>query len=257
MSNVAPAASVVTRVVLTLVGVPGGVPDGVGVGVVPAVMAKVSAPEVPPPGAGVTTVTATEFEVVRSAVLSEVRSWVALTNVVGRLAPPHWTMEEATNPLPFTVSVRPALPAAALAGDRLLATGTPAVTAKFTEPDVPPPGAGVNTVTGIARGAARSAAEMAARSCVALTNVVVRSAPFQRTTEEATKPLPFTVRLVAPAPARAALGERLLTTGTGALVDEDVDEPFTAIERLSPPALIWRLLAKVPAAVGRNRTVTT
>jgi hypothetical protein len=50
---------------------------------------------------------------------------------------------------------------------------------------------------------------------VALTNVVVRFAPFQRTTDAATKPLPFTVRVVAALPATALTGERLLTAGTG------------------------------------------
>jgi hypothetical protein len=89
---------------------------------------------------------------------------VALTNVVVLFAPLQRTTEELTKPLPFTVSVRPALPAAALAGERLLATGTPAVMEKFTVPDVPPPGAGVETLTGTAPGVARSAAVMAARS---------------------------------------------------------------------------------------------
>jgi hypothetical protein len=35
-----------------------------------------------------------------------------------------------------------------------------------------------------------------------------------------------------------------------------VDEPFTARERVSPPAVKVTLLAKVPTVVGRKRTVT-
>jgi hypothetical protein len=51
---------------------------------------------------------------------------------------------------------------------------------------------------------------------VALTNVVVRDPPSQRVTDEAKKPLPFTV-IVSPAlPATAVAGDRLVATGTGA-----------------------------------------
>jgi hypothetical protein len=82
--------------------------------------------------------------------------------------------------------------------------------------DVPPPGADVNTLTGTDFAVVRSEAVTAKRSCVALTNVVVRDAPSQRATDEATKPLPFTV-IVSPAlPATAVAGDRLVATGTGA-----------------------------------------
>jgi len=83
-------------------------------------------------------------------------------------------------------------PAVAPVGERLLNVGASgaAVTVNVTLLDVPPPGVGVKTVTGTERAEARSAAVMAAVSCVALTTVVVRSAPFQRTTEDVTNPLP-------------------------------------------------------------------
>jgi hypothetical protein len=89
------------------------------------------------------------------------------------------------------------------------------VTTKLRTDDVPPPGAGVKTVTGIDPAVAMSAAAMVARSCVVPTTVVGRAAPFQRTTEAATKPLPFTVSINPWLPATALLGERVLTTGTG------------------------------------------
>src|SRR4029453_13836738 len=61
----------------------------------------------------------------------------------------------------------------------------------------------------------RSLAGMAALSSVGLTNVVGRSAPFQRTTEDARKLLPVTAR-VKSAPATTTLpGLKLLTTGAG------------------------------------------
>jgi hypothetical protein len=50
---------------------------------------------------------------------------------------------------------------------------------------------------------------------LALTNVVVREAPFQRTTDDETKPLPLTVSVRLALPATALVGEMLLATGTG------------------------------------------
>jgi hypothetical protein len=67
----------------------------------------------------------------------------------------------------LTVSVRAALLAVALVGETLLATGTggtAGVMVKVTVPDVPPPGAGVTTLTGTDFAAMRSEAVIAARS---------------------------------------------------------------------------------------------
>jgi hypothetical protein len=88
--------------------------------------------------------------------------------------------------------------------------------AKLSAAEVPPPGVGVKTVTAAGPALARSEAAMLARSWVALTNVVARAPPFQRTTEAATKPLPFTVSEKPPLPAAALDGERLLADGVGA-----------------------------------------
>jgi hypothetical protein len=51
-------------------------------------------------------------------------SWVGLTNVVGLVLPFQRTTEVETKPLPFTVSVKSAPAACAVAGDRLLRVGT-------------------------------------------------------------------------------------------------------------------------------------
>jgi len=69
--------------------------------------------------------------------------------------------------------------------------GTKAV--KVSDPEVPPPGAGLKTVTWLVEANEISVAEIAARSCPGLTKVVARSLPFQRTTDPATKFDPFTV----------------------------------------------------------------
>lgn len=89
---------------------------------------------------------------------------------------------------------------------------------KVTAPDVPPPGVGLNTVIEAVPVAVMSAARMAAVNCVPLTNVVVRSVPFQRTTDPPAKPEPFTVSVNAAPPTTAPGGLVLASTGTGLLV---------------------------------------
>jgi hypothetical protein len=89
------------------------------------------------------------------------------------------------------------------------------VTVKFRAAEMPPPGAGVKTVTGTERAAAKSAAVSAIRSWVVLRTVVGRAAPFQRTTEVLPKPLPLTVTVKPEEPAIVLAGDRVLITGTG------------------------------------------
>src|SRR2546426_5435580 len=60
-----------------------------------------------------------------------------------------------------------------------------------------------------------SLAEMAARSWVLLRTVVVRSEPFQRTTDGATKLAPLTVSVNPAPPAVALLGESETAAGAG------------------------------------------
>ncbi len=71
---------------------------------------------------------------------------------------------------------------------------------KATALDVPPPGAGVNTVIWAVPAAAMSEAGIAALSRVAETYVVVRVAPVHWITESETKPVPFTVSVNAAPP---------------------------------------------------------
>src|SRR5438105_4311334 len=66
---------------------------------------------------------------------------------------------------------------------------------------------GFATMTSALPAAAISEAAIEAVSCVALTNVVVRALPFQRTTEPLTKLPPFTVNVKAGLPAVALLGD--------------------------------------------------
>ncbi len=69
--------------------------------------------------------------------------------------------------------------------------GSLTVTVRTAE--VPPPGAGLNTVTEPVPAEAISAAVIVAVSCVPDTNVVNRLDPFHCTTELELNPLPLTV----------------------------------------------------------------
>ena len=84
--------------------------------------------------------------------------------------------------------------------------------------EVPPPGAGLNTVTVAVPAVTMSAAVIAAVSCVEDTYAVVRLDPFHRTREPLTKLLPLTVSVKAAPPAVADEGLRLVVTGTGLVV---------------------------------------
>ena len=81
--------------------------------------------------------------------------------------------------------------------------------------EVPPPGAGLKTVTWAAPSAAISLAGTAAVTRVLETNVVVRSDPFQRTIDPEMNEEPLTVSVKPTPPVAAAVGEIEFTTGTG------------------------------------------
>src|SRR5256885_4805646 len=176
---------------------------------------NVRAPEVPPPGAGVITVTCGVPAAATSAAAMAAVSCVALTKTVVRAAPFQLTVEPLTKLLPLTVSVKAALPADVLVGDRAARVGDELFTVNVCAAELPPPGAGVTTVTCGVPAAATSAAAMAAVSCVALTKVVVRVAPFHLTVLPLTKPVPFTVSVKAGPLTSALLGVRPVSVGAG------------------------------------------
>ena len=115
-------------------------------------MVNVRAFEVPPPGAGLNTVTrAVPDEAISAAGIAAV-NWVALTNVVVRLLPFHCTTDAEIKFVPFTVSVNAAPPAKALLGAMEVRVGTglfgtAAVIVNVKPVESPPPGAGLDTVT--------------------------------------------------------------------------------------------------------------
>src|SRR4029450_819121 len=142
---------------------------------------------------------------------------VSLTKLVVRSAPFQRTTEFETKPVPFTVSVKAGLPAPVKFGLRVVIAGTgfPLVIVNITAFEVPPIGAGFDTVMTALPGAAISLAGIVAVSSVALEDVVGRSAPFQRTTEADIKPVPLIVRLKVPLPAAAEPGRTPLLAARG------------------------------------------
>ena len=74
----------------------------------------------------------------------------------------NFTTDVDTKPVPFAVRVKPVPPAVALAGDSEIAAGAGLLIAKDWEPEVPPPGAGFDTVTLAVPAVATSAAVIAA-----------------------------------------------------------------------------------------------
>jgi hypothetical protein len=81
--------------------------------------------------------------------------------------------------------------------------------------EVPPPDAGLVTVTATMPTEAMAAPGMAAVNCVELRNVVVGVVPLKLTTEAETKFVPLIVSVKAVLPAAALLGEIVLIVGIG------------------------------------------
>jgi hypothetical protein len=134
---------------------------------------RLTAFEVPPPGAGVFTVMG-KFP---TAAISVTRicavSCVALTNAVVRAVPLNRTTELLLKFVPLTVNVKAGLPAALLGGDNMVSVGTGLFTAKLSAGvDVPPPGVGFVTLTMIVPVVTISEAAIEAVSCPELTMVV-------------------------------------------------------------------------------------
>ncbi|HTY77657.1 MAG TPA: hypothetical protein VMI34_07560 [Candidatus Bathyarchaeia archaeon] len=182
-----------------------------------AMTVKAWALDVPPPGPAVSTVTVAGPAAARSLAAMLAVSWVAPTNVVGRPLPFHCTTELGMKFDPFTVRLRAGPFCGAVVGaiDVNVGTGFGITMLKVAAAAVPPPGAGVTTVTAAVLAPARSLAGMLAVSWVALTKLVVRMLPFHCTVEAGTNPVPVTVSVKAGPPCVALLGASEEMAGTG------------------------------------------
>jgi hypothetical protein len=185
-----------------------------------------------------------------------------LTNVVGRGEPFQFTTVSLVNVVPaaaFTVSVKPAGAQYGVVGVVGGVVGVNVgvdsveiarpVTVNGAELDVPPPGAGVKTVTGTAPAAERSEAGMVALSCVGLTYVVARGDPFHCTTEHGTKLVPVTFKMNCPDPTvalegfsgavawRAGIGKLVVGATSEKLIGLETAEPFDTVMGILPAAV--------------------
>ena len=142
------------------------------------------------------------------------------------------------------VSVNAAPPAMAELGFKDAIVGAGLLTANASPLDVPPPGAGVETVTVTVPPVAMSAAVIAACKVVPETNVVVRAIPFHCTVEEDTKLEPVTVSVNAAPPAAAELGFKDAIVGAGLLIVKVnallVPPPGLGVETEPAPHRRWR-----------------
>jgi hypothetical protein len=139
--------------------------------------------------------------------------WVGLTKVVGNGVLFHSTVAPKKNPVPFTVSVNAAPPAAAEVGLRLVMTGSGWLIGKLTAFDAAAPG--LITVMLALPTALTRLAGTEAISCVELPKVVERDEPVHCTVAPERKPVPFTVSEKASPVAVAELGLRLVMVAAG------------------------------------------
>jgi hypothetical protein len=144
--------------------------------------------------------------------------------LVGRSLPFQRTTELGTKSSPTTVNrlsteSTNCSPAGAQLGNRTLIVGTelgPAlVTVKFIGLEVPPPAAGLVTVTASVPVEAMLEAGMAAVNCVELTNVVAGADPPKLTIEAPKKLVPLIVSVKAAPPTTALFGEIAVMVGVG------------------------------------------
>jgi len=175
-------------------------------------------------GAGLLTVNDPVPWLCRSDALKATCKEVELARVVGRAEPFHNTTELDSNPVPVILIVA-ALPGTRYRGEIAVMTGTGLFTSNVAAVELPPPGPGFCTVTWLAELPVRSAAGIVAFTSVALTNVVVSGAPFQKIIEDVTKPEPLTSSKVSPDPASTLAGLTLVMAGTGFEIGGGFVEP--------------------------------
>jgi hypothetical protein len=151
------------------------------------------------------------------------------------------------NAVPFTVRVKVAPPAVTEDGLTLEMVGVgTALMGSATEDDGLPPL--FTTVTLALPTVAISAAGTDAFSCVELTNVVARPAPFHCTTAPLRKLVPFTVSVKAGPPAPVAAGLRLVMVGVGTVTGK-----LVAVDGL-PPVFVTVMPALPPLAIRLAET---
>jgi hypothetical protein len=156
--------------------------------------------------------------------------------------PFHFTTLFGSNFVPVTVMVVLDEPATIGLGETDVSAGTGFTALIATPADVPPPGAGVVTVSIVETGAATYALGTVAFNDVAEEYVVVSETPFQFTTLFDSKFVPVTVTTAFAEPTRIDFGLTDVKVGTGLVTvnvtEADVPPPGVGVctEILNAPA---------------------
>jgi hypothetical protein len=203
--------------------------------IVSAAMVKVAPLEVTPSSV---TVTVAEPALATALAATGAVNCVALTNVVVSAVEFHCTTAPETNPVPLTVSVKPAWPAAAELGLRKVIAGTGAMVnvALF---DVAPLS---DTVTKAVPGDEIRLGATVAVNCVLFTKFVGSGEPFHSTVPIESKPVPMTVRVKTGPPADTAFGLIEVIMGGAMIVKVAPFEvcPLSATVTVAAPAEAMR-----------------
>ena len=194
--------------------------------------------EVPPPGAGLTPVTcAVPEDAISAAEIAAAPPVVPTNNVVLPL-PFHSTTEQGTQLLPLIPNKKAGFPAMASDGVSEAIDGCGrelgAASVKVEELEVV---VVLETVTPAVPWNAVSAADMAAVSCVALTNVVGRGEPFQLTTSPFTKLVPFTVNVRPETPQDGAVFADVVDAEREVMVGPTIGKAAAADAPPPPPVV--------------------
>ena len=207
---------------------------------------NVCALEVPPPGAGFTTVIGTVPAVAISAAVITAVKVVLETKVVVRAEPLKSTVDDALKFVPITVSVNWAPPAIVEVGEILVVVGIGFLTVSVCAPDVPPPGAGFTTVIESVPPTVMFPAGTVMLMVVLEMNVVVNGTPLKSTVDEALKLVPVTVKVKDDPPAVVDVGEIEVVVGIGLLIVSvcafEVPPPgvgFTTVIEAVPPTVMF------------------
>lgn len=178
--------------------------------------------DAPPPGAGFVTSTGrpAAVDAVSAAGTTTVSS-VELTKVVGSVLPANVATDAGMKPVPFSVSGLIDAPAAACVGVMEVSVGAGFATLNVSEFEVPPPGAGLVTVT------ANDPLEIVmvetcTAGCVGLITVVGCEAPPKLTNEVEMKFVPLIVSVKAADPGATLAGSSDAIVGTGLLAPAGV-----------------------------------
>jgi hypothetical protein len=180
------------------------------------VTANGSGLDVPPPGAGVCTVTVAVPAAAKSAAGTCACNCVVLPAVVGSGVPFHCTTESPTKFPPVTVKVIGVMPVMPPEGESAVKAGTGLeLIVNGSALDRPPFKGGFSTVMLTVPALVRSAVGIVACKEVGLTRTVASATPFHWTTEEASKFVPATERVKGPFPGVTEDGVRAVTVGAG------------------------------------------